>query len=120
MKRFIILVAALFLTACENVGLTDEKKQFICKAAIATLNGFDPKGDSYKDRANIYALEYTRDDGKHFKYHCKFEGRNIRWRDNNMSGWNTNLKLSYEIKGNKLIIKTDILGETDKRQFTLQ
>ncbi|MCK5040715.1 MAG: hypothetical protein KAR62_00405 [Sphingomonadales bacterium] len=116
-KYFLPVMVAL---ACFGSVSAQDTRDYerLCKAAIATLNGNPLKGTTSKLSNEIYTLEYVRDDGKRFKYWCKFEGYNdIRWRDQSMTSWSRNMKLSYAYEGATLVITTDFFGEKERRAF---
>lgn len=118
--RLLFLLFISFVFAGTAQAEKDFDLTYVCKAAIATLNGHELKGEIELVDGNTYSLKYTRDDGKLFVYWCKFEGRNIRWRDTTMSRWNKNIKLSYAKQGDALVITADIFGEKDEKIFYLE
>ena len=122
----VILVSIMFPEVVHASTMFDPA--YVCKAAIATLNGHKLKGTTELIDQDTYSLKYTRKDGKKVTYWCKFEGQkvtwpwgveyNIRWRDEYMGGkWNENFKLSYPRMGASLVITAVIKGKIKRRAF---
>lgn len=69
-------------------------KEQVCKAAVATMMGRDPKIVKVKKtKDGIVYLSYRRpDDGKLWAYRCKFEGDQVIWASDNadsLGRWRT-------------------------------
>ena len=116
MRYLLMILVSVMLTSTVYAEKNFEPA-YICKAAIATLNGHELTGETELVSKNTYTVKYIRDDGKEFTYWCKLEGSNVRWRDKTMAGWNKNMKLSYQKRNDKLVITADIFGEKDTREF---
>lgn len=108
----IVLVMSSSLHADMHVGNFNEEE--ICIAGIAANNGRSAKNIHVLARQDdVITVAYTRDDGKIFGYSCKIEDGQVRWRDQGMDEWNSNIKIHYEIfkDGVELGIKVAIFDE---------
>lgn len=114
----LILLVSLVQAGDKFGNFTEEQ---ICIAGIATNNGRSAKGIRVlAKQGDTITVAYTRDDGKIFGYACKIEGKEIRWRDQSMSNWNKNIKLSYALSddGARLDIRSVVFGEAMSKSFT--
>jgi TPR repeat protein len=95
--------------------------QQICIATVAATMGRDPsiiKIDSIQ--GDITYLSYFRsDDGKHWKYKCKLDGKRVMWAAST-GRWRTgqyDSKITFSVNGNELSISekhSDESGDTKK------
>jgi len=121
--KYTLLVLGLLIVAAN--ALADQRygkftQAQLCIAGIATNNGRSVKGIRIlSNKDNMITVAYTRDDGKLFGYACTIEGKEIRWRDQHMSQWNKNIKLSYSLSkdGTSLDIRSVVFGEPISKSY---
>jgi hypothetical protein len=87
----------------------------LCRAAIATLNGYQPRVIFFRSSSRVETtVHYRRSgDSTDFQYVCKIEGVEIRWRDATMSDWNSSTRITFGISadGSELTIRLVDEGE---------
>lgn len=81
----------------------------ICKAAIGTIMGRDPKIVKVTKNENGVAFLYyiRRDDQSKWAYRCKLEGTRVIWAGDPGGRWRTDPRdeqLSYQVNGDMLTI----------------
>lgn len=87
----------------------------LCQAAIAVNNGHSAKSvkvqSSQKD--NIEVSYIRPSDKKHFKFWCKIESNEKRWKDEYIGRWSQNLRVYYKYLNNDktLEVRSVILGD---------
>lgn len=86
----------------------------LCQAAIATNNGHSARAVKVlSSQDGIVEVSYLRlSDRKHFKFWCKIEPTEIRWKDEYIGRWSQNLRVYYKTLDKKTIeIRSVIVGE---------
>lgn len=86
----------------------------LCQAAIATNNGHSARAVKVlSSQEGIVEVSYLRpSDGKHFKFWCKIEPTEIRWKDEYIGRWSQNLRVYYKTLDEKTLeIRSVIVGE---------
>jgi predicted AlkP superfamily phosphohydrolase/phosphomutase len=86
----------------------------LCQAAIATNNGHSARAVKVlSSQDGIVEVSYLRlSDRKHFKFWCKIEPTEIRWKDEYIGRWSKNLRVYYKTLDKKTIeIRSVIVGE---------
>lgn len=123
MKRISFILASCFCLAVTNAAGTfgHFSKENICIAGIATNNNRSVEGVEISSKYDdIMIITYIRDDGKIFGYACQIQGNEIKWRNQNMVGWNRNVKLYYDVEdnGKQLNVRSIVFGESINRTFS--
>jgi hypothetical protein len=97
----------------------------LCQAAIATNNGHSANTvNVVSSQGGIVEVSYLRpSDGRFFKFWCKIEPTEIRWRDEYIGRWAQNTRVYYELldAGEKLEVRSVMVGyedDPDVRIFT--
>ncbi len=86
----------------------------LCQAAIATNNGHSARAVKVlSSQDGIVEVSYLRlSDRKHFKFWCKIEPTEIRWKDEYIGRWSQNLRVYYKTLDKKTIeIRSVSVGE---------
>ena len=114
--RQLVIVTASILMSQSVLGATPAFNDAqLCQAAIATNNGH--RANIIKvvsSQGRIVEVSYFRpSDGKRFKFWCKIEPTEIRWRDEYIGRWARNSRVYYKLldAGKKLEIRSVIVGE---------
>jgi len=127
MGRFMVATASLLWVFGAVGGQSAVARLFsdaqICRAGIAAMNGNDPVDLKVRAAAgNVVTLRYRRpSDGKTFLYNCRLEREQIRWHDQSMPYWNSNLRLAYRLlepDGKRIEIHSWVRKFDDTREYT--
>jgi hypothetical protein len=97
----------------------------LCQAAIATSNGHSANAvNVVSSQESIVEVSYIRpSDGKRFKFWCKIEPAEIRWKDEYTGRWSQKLRVYYKLLDSEktLEVRSVIVGEgtyPDIKTFT--
>lgn len=113
MRAMLIFIAMILISPVLIAAPTFNDAQ-LCQAAIATNNGHSARAVKVlSSQEGIVEVSYLRpSDGKHFKFWCKIEPTEIRWKDEYIGHWSQNLRVYYKTLDEKTLeIRSVIVGE---------
>lgn len=133
--KFSLVMQTVVLLISISSGVAGEvgnfSKEQVCKAAVATMMGRDPKIVKVKKtKDGIVYLSYRRpDDGKLWAYRCKLEGDKVIWASDNpdsLGRWRTHPadeRINYRtLQGGTLLRIEERYGDgsSTSKEFSLK
>lgn len=112
MRAMLVFIAIILISPVLIAAPLNDAQ--LCQAAIATNNGHSARAVKVlSSQDGIVEVSYLRpSDRKHFKFWCKIEPTEIRWKDEYIGRWSQNLRVYYKTLDKKTIeIRSVIVGE---------